>query len=72
MNRLHLNLTHGETQDAKCLKCGTVTVLVTAADWKTHPEEDDDQEFVELADEISGHYCPECHKITALFFNEGP
>lgn len=72
---IHLNLTHGESTGTEntgtCLVCDTKTILVTANSWHTHPEDGDD-DFVEPNDEISGHYCPECNRITAIFFNESP
>ena len=70
--RIHLNLTHGQQPDGNCAACGSVPVLVTASDWQTHPEDGSAQEFIEVADEISGHVCIKCRRLIALFFNQGP
>jgi hypothetical protein len=64
-------LTFGETghRNEKCIACGTVTVLVTAAGWRTHPPENDgeSEDIVEPNGEVSGHYCPTCNALTAVF-----
>lgn len=57
--------------DGGCRVCGTRTVLVTVSQWKTHPEdEDEDDEFVEPDGEVSGHYCPNCNRLTAIYLND--
>ncbi len=70
--RLHFGAEWRETHDHKCSACDSETVLVTARDWKTHPGGGDTpDEFVEVSDEVSGHYCPRCRRLTALWVNEG-
>lgn len=76
MNRnIHLNATFGET-GGKCNECSETTVLVTALDcWNLHNVTDDTNEEgdgdVTVCDEISGHFCRNCNRLTALFFNQG-
>ena len=65
---LHLCQEFGE-HDGRCDTCGTQTVLVTADSWRTHPEEESQQDFVEPHGEVSGNYCPECHALTAVFLH---
>ena len=64
----HLIMEFGEL-DGKCSVCGAKTILVTTSQWETHPEEVDDQEFVEPIGEVSGHFCPECRCLTAIFLH---
>lgn len=66
-----LILTFGETREGNCLACGTETVLVTTDQWDTHYADDqapdDDPGYVLPAGEVSGHHCPECNVMTAVF-----
>lgn len=66
----HLALEWGEIK-GRCRTCNTKTLLVTADCWHTHPEgeADDADDFVEPLGEVSGHYCPSCHRLTAVFLN---
>jgi hypothetical protein len=63
----HLCMEFGE-KSGRCRACNTKTVLVTAANWHTHPKAGPD-EFVEPHGEISGSYCPKCQTLTALFLH---
>lgn len=64
-------LTFGET-DGKCSECKTRTQLVSTSHWQTHPEGDEDDTFVEPNGETSGHYCPTCNCLTAVFVHPRP
>lgn len=75
MSHLHLNSTFGETHDGNCLVCGNPTILAVAFEEWSVPEQQDEKAQEETGgtvgvhDEISGHYCRECGKLTALFLN---
>ena len=61
-----------ETPDGTCTYCGTRTILVVALAYWQVPEDQEpapeyDQAFVN--EEVSGHWCPECEKLTALNLN---
>lgn len=63
-------LTFGETPDEHCRRCGGSLTLVTANEWKTHPEDEDvHDEWVEPEGEVSGHYCQQCHVLTGVFIH---
>jgi hypothetical protein len=64
----HLCLEWGE-KHGRCLACDAETVLVTAAEWKTHPEGEVDGDWAEPLGEVSGHWCPDCNRLTAVFLN---
>ena len=55
--------------NGKCRSCDTETVLVTADWWRTHPAQHFAAEDVEPKGEVSGHYCPTCNRLTAIFLN---
>lgn len=64
----HVVLNLGET-DGACNACGSETVLVTApACWQAH-DNDEFVDWTETNDELSGHYCPACCRLTAFHFN---
>lgn len=65
MSDNYFALEFGE-RDEKCSGCRGDLVLVTAV-WKTHPENEEDQDYVDPSGEVSGHYCPACKKLTAVF-----
>ncbi len=68
---MHTNLTFGEN-DGRCLECKSRTVLIT---WSHNVETQESAqskpkfESHEVNDEIAGHYCEKCHKVTAIFIN---
>lgn len=73
--RTHLTMVIGETPDGKCDQCGTKTVLIVPGiEWRTVPDDDhaEDETWLEVSDEVSAHYCPECDRITSLSFNAKP
>lgn len=63
-----------ETPDGRCPECNGKTVLITFfSECEVH---DDNKEEVAaldgsvmIAEELSGHYCGECHKLTSLSLN---
>lgn len=64
--RTHLNWSL-ETVDGECPVCNAKTVLVIAqARWDNS---DDDDEYVQVEDELTGHYCRECQRLVALALN---
>lgn len=63
----HLYLTFGETND-RCDECRTPTRTVTANEWTLHGAEES-EDLVEPRGEISGHFCPECRRLTAIFLH---
>jgi len=60
-----------ESHDGKCLYCGGDTVLICSPQhWSAY--EDEEQAFpdgIELREEITGHYCDKCGKLTSLSLN---
>ena len=69
---IHLNSTFGEDPKGKCAKCKANTMIFTCGHINLNHEGndiDDMDAMPEIEEEISGHYCPECQKVTALFFN---
>ena len=50
-----------------CPGCGKKTILITADTW--HPHTGDDKEWVEIEEEVSGHWCEQCRKLTTLCLN---
>lgn len=65
---IHVESKFGETAGCECAECGGALVVVTVPCWLTHPV-DDDQEYLELDEEVSAHYCRNCSKLTAIFFH---
>lgn len=61
----HANLTFGEDDDGRCLKCKNPTQIVVVQQWQTHGFED----WMEPAGEVSGHWCRTCNRLTAVFIN---
>lgn len=54
--------------NGKCRVCQSPTILVTVTSWTTH-NETESVDFVEPLGEVSGHYCPECNCLTAIYLN---
>lgn len=61
-----------EKKDA-CPECSGQTVLVIARAWEADSENESHSdiagEWVEVAEEITGHWCPECRALRSLSFN---
>ncbi len=68
-----------ETPGGKCPMCDGKTVLVTFPG-NVEPHEGDDNaeafaaagggdDWIELHEEVSGHFCPACHKLVSLSLN---
>jgi hypothetical protein len=61
-----------------CPVCDGKTVLITFPP-SVEPHEGDDNaeafeaagggDWIELREEVSGHFCPECHKLVSLSLN---
>lgn len=78
---MHLHLQFCERDDSDgyhyCLACGAKTILVSAPmSWSVdgEPYKADEQieldfEDVELSEEVTGHWCEQCNKLTSLAFN---
>lgn len=77
---IHFTSTFGERDDGKyhrCNKCDSKTMLISApTHWDVDQEpfangeiEAVEDGYVEVTDEVSAHYCPECRHITSLSFN---
>lgn len=61
-----------ELPGGKCPVCEGKTVLVVApTEWGTTDHDDDrtPDGFVEVHDEITGHYCLACLHLTSLSYN---
>ena len=57
-------------RNGKCEACGTETMLVTTHNWNIDSEQlpdDGGYECCEPEGETSGHYCPKCNSLTAVF-----
>lgn len=74
--RFHQNTEFGET-NGRCNACGSKTALVVAyPEWSydSEPFEDGKQEEMDgeahVGDEVTGHYCPKCERLTSLAFNQ--
>ena len=76
MKAKRTHLTWSEEKNGKCPSCRCLTVLVTApASWNIH-EDGREQcgktelpDYAEIAEEISGHWCPKCQRLTSLSLN---
>ena len=62
-----------ERAENKCPDCGGDTLLIVAPlQWDVDSESDPNDEqggSVEVNEEVSGHYCPECCQLTSLSVN---
>jgi hypothetical protein len=61
-----------ENPGGKCPACSAPTILVIAPpDWEVDSEADHEQAGwnVGVTEEITGHWCPECHQLRSLSFN---
>ena len=64
-----------ETPDGKCPKCATATILVsTPEEWKVphedeHGEEIENDPYLTVHDEVTGHVCPKCSRLCSLSIN---
>ena len=73
----HLTAAFGET-NGKCDTCGEETVLVLCGphwevDQESSPDIDRDEEGeVVIGDELTGHYCVKCGRLTSISFNQVP
>jgi len=65
-----------ETGDDRCPECGSEPILIVAfTEWNVPEQEDqsdDTPDSVDVAEEISAHYCLKCGKITSLSLNTSP
>lgn len=79
--KTHITWTFGEIGDGKynvCCRCNSKTMLVIApAIWDIDSEpfaegekNHNDAGIIDVDEEISGHYCPECRRLTSLSFNQ--
>lgn len=60
-----------ESAEGRCPDCGSHTILATSlATWEIHSDDDEiDGDGVEVDEEVSGHFCRECGKLTSLSLN---
>jgi hypothetical protein len=59
-----------ETSTGNCPHCNEHTVLVIApSSWRIDSEDDPGEEDVEICEELTGHYCLKCCKLTSLHLN---
>lgn len=62
-----------EAPGNRCPTCSTETVLVISdCEWKVDYENPRAEELggsVEIHEEITGHYCPDCQKLVSLSLN---
>jgi hypothetical protein len=71
------HLTWSVEKDGKCPKCRSLTVLITAQGHRTihedgYREQGGKRELPDYAsvdEEVSGHWCPKCQRITSLSLN---
>lgn len=68
---MRTHLTWSIEQNDRCPHCGGGTVLVCAPlEWTIDAENrTEDSYFVDVNDEISGHYCRACSKLVSLSLN---
>lgn len=66
--------------NGRCPECNGETLVVDAfnemkiivtdnSPFQRRYYEESGDGVVEIAEEISGHYCPKCQKLTSLYFN---
>ncbi len=70
-NRNHLTWSV-ETPGGKCPKCNTKTILIIAPlNWNIDDDGDniDNDGDVEVRDEVTGHFCPQCERLRSLSLN---
>jgi len=66
---LNINETH-DTENDLCKTCNSRVYLIIAHGWHVDSEDEDmADEFVELSEEVTAHYCKTCDKITSFAFN---
>ena len=72
------HVTWDRSLNNKCPDCQGETLLVVALGEMRIAEGDEgtfqnahyeETEIVEIEEEISGHYCPECHQLVSLSLN---
>lgn len=71
------HLTWSAENNEKCPSCRCLTVLVTPmASWNIHEDGYREQggkaelpDYAEVGEEISGHWCPKCQRLTSLSLN---
>lgn len=70
--RTRISLMHEFGEDSGCCsKCGTKTVLGTLdMEWRIDSEEGCTEDFISAGDEVSGHICPKCKVVTAIYFHQ--
>lgn len=67
---MHFAIEIGESQDGKCGKCGGETCLVTPySEWKLDTKGVEFDELVEIAEEVTAHYCKKCKVVTGFWIN---
>jgi wobble nucleotide-excising tRNase len=67
------HITWSVENNGKCPTCDSETILVVAPEgWQAHFDErhtDQDDDWAEVVDEVSGHYCRTCRRLVSLSLN---
>ncbi len=59
-----------ETKPGKCPDCETETLLaLPSRDWRIDDPPEDEESDITVDEEVSGHFCPKCRRLTSLSLN---